>query len=194
MGNKDLKEQLDRLPVPHDLEQKIRANWKQQLNQDHGQWFRYKGLVAAGVVGLTFAVLLFNLINSTPKLLSMAINDIQSDAQQNIGISIPMEVLTQWGNVNLPPVSMPLKMTKYCTLGGNKTIHVNVNGARQGEVHLFIKRGDFDIAFWQARQGQINSMPWRLLKPHDDLSVLVLYTHDMNPANVEKLIQTMFYV
>jgi hypothetical protein len=194
MEDKDLKEQLNQLSVPHDLEQKIRANWKQQLNHDQGQWFRYKGLVAAGVMGLTLAALLFNLTNSTPKLLSLAINDIQSDAQQNIGISIPMDVLTKWGNVNLPPISMPLKMTKYCTLGGNKTIHVQVDGARQGEVHLFIRRGDFDIAFWQSRQGQIDSMPWRLLKPRDDLSVLVLYTHDMNPANVEKLIQTMFYV
>ena len=193
MDDKDLKQQLDRLPVPHDLEHKIRANWKQQLNQDQGQWFRYKGLVAAGVVGLTFAVLLFNLINATPKILSMAVNDIRSDAQQNIGISIPMDVLMQWGNVNLPPVSMPLKMTKYCRLGVNETIHVHVDGARHGEVHLFIRRGDFDIAFWQARQGKINSMPWRLLKPSDDLSVLVLYTQDMNPANVDKLLRAMFY-
>ena len=193
MEDKDLTEQLDRLPVPQDLEQKIRANWRQQLNHDQGQWFRYKGLVAAGVVGLTLTVLLVNLINSTPKILSMAVNDIQSDARQNVGISIPMDVLTQWGNVNLPPVSMPLKMTKYCTLGGNKTIHVHVDGAIQGEVHLFIRRGDFDVAFWQARQGQINSMPWRLLKPRDDLSVLVLYTQDMNPANVDKLLRAMFY-
>jgi len=194
MEDKDLQQQLDQIPVPDDLEDRIRANWKQQLSQDQGQRFRYRGLAVAAVAGLTLAVLLFNAINSTPRLLTLALNDIQNDARQNIGISIPLEVLAELDYVNLPPESMPLKMIKYCTLNSDRAMHVQVAGARQGEVHLFIRRGNFDIPFWQAKQGQINSMPWRLLKPRDELSVLVLYTHDMNPANVDKLLQAMFYV
>jgi hypothetical protein len=193
MEDKHLQQQLKRLQVPRDLEARIRANWKQQLNRDPGKRSRYGMLAAAALAGLTLSILLINIISTTPVMVAAALNDIRNDIQHDVGIAIPLDVLAQLDDVKLPPESMPLKMTKYCTLGSSKTIHLQVAGAKQGEVHLFIQRGDFDIAFWEATQGQIDSMPWKLVKPRDNLSVLVLYSHDMNPANVEKLIQTMFY-
>jgi hypothetical protein len=193
MEDKHLQQQLNRLVLPNDLEDRIRANWKQQLNKHPGKRSRSGILAAAALAGLTLAILLLNAINTTPVIVTTALNDIRNDAQHNVGISIPLDVLAQLDDVNLPHESMPLTMTKYCTLGSSKTIHLQVAGAKQGEVHLFIQRGGFDIAFWQAAQGQVDSMPWKLVKPRDNLSVLVLYTRDMNPANVEKLIQTMFY-
>ena len=61
-----------------------------------------------------------------------------------------------------------------------------------GAVHLFIRDGNFDTPIWESKNKE-PTMPWRLIKPRSDLSVLVLYTEDMNLASVDKLIQTMFY-
>ena len=97
-------------------------------------------------------------------------------------------------DIQLPPASMPIKMTKFCTLGGLKTMHMQVNNEDKGEVHFFIRQGEFDIAFWQANQSDEAVMPWKLIKSGRDLSVLVLYSNDMNPDNVTHLIQKMFYV
>ena len=92
----------------------------------------------------------------------------------------------------MPPESMPVEMTKLCNLNGNKTTHLKVAGAKQGAVHLFIKKGDFNASFLEPANSK-STLPWRLIKPRHDLSVLVVYTKDMNPASVDKLIQTMFY-
>jgi hypothetical protein len=72
-------------------------------------------------------------------------------------------------------------------------MHIKVAGEKQGEVHLFIIPDGFNLAFERETIGIVNAMPWKMIEPRDDLSVLVVYSHDMNPKNVEKLIQTMFY-
>ena len=100
------------------------------------------------------------------------------------------------GRITIHDIARELNITASTVsraLNGHKTIHLKVAGEKQGTVHLFIKEGHFDLTK-SNRDEEINeSMPWKLINPREDLSVLVLYTKDMNPANVDRLIQTMFY-
>lgn len=188
----ELQRQLNRPTVPEDLEKKIRANWQDQKSRP----LRHKPakylLVAASLVGVIIGTVLVNRLLTPNDLITLAINDINNDEKHQVGITLPVELLVKQANIQLPPESMPIEMTKLCNLKGNKTTHIKVAGAKQGAVHLFIKQGDFDVSLWKS-ENRPPAMPWKLIKPRGDLSVLVVYTEDMNPASVDQLIQTMFY-
>jgi hypothetical protein len=126
-------------------------------------------------------------------VIDAAVADIVADEKHQVGVSISMDSILAATHIQLPIDNMPVHMTKYCNLNRDKTIHMQVDGANHGSVHLFVKQGRFDKQLWQANSGQLNEMEWKIIHPRDDLSVLVLRTADMNPDNVEKLIQHMFY-
>jgi len=188
----NLKRKLNTLEVPEELEKRIRSNWQTQMqtNTKRIQWWQ-PGLALVASFALAFFVSIQVL--KTPTFVDAAVNDIISDAKSNIGLSIPLKTILVMHDMQLPPASMPVKMTKLCTIDGLKTTHIQVNGKAKGEVHLFIKQGEFDTAFWQAQQGKVITMPWKLIKSGKNLSILVLYSADMDPDNVETMIQKMFY-
>jgi len=188
-----LHQQLNRPRVPGDLENKIRANWLEQKTSRRNKRPAKYLLVAASIIAIVTGTALLNNILTSPDLISVAINDIRADEKQKVGITFSVDSLIQQAHINLPPESMPIKMTKLCNLNGNKTVHVKIAGTRQGEVHLFIRRGDFDAPIRKSEKNETAVMPWKLIKPRQDLSVLVLYTKDMNPVSVDTLLQTMFF-
>ena len=190
--DKDLYRQLNRPSTPDDLEKKLYENWQNQKSRQHHKNPVKYILVAASLFGIIVGAVLVNQLATTNDLISIAINDIKKDEKQHVGITLPVELLFEQAKIHLPPESMPVEMAKLCNLNGNKTTHIKVAGAKQGAVHLFIKVGDFDASLWESNNNA-PTMPWRLIKPRNDLSVLVVYTEDMNPASVDKLIQTMFY-
>ena len=190
MHDNELHNQLNRPRVPDDLESKIRTNWYEQKAK---QQDTYKpamlAFLAASLFGIVIGTTLLNIGITKNDLINVAVRDIGNDEKQHAGIILPVELLIAQAYIHYPPKSMTVKMSKMCDLDGNKTIHLKVAGEKQGEVHLFIKEGNFDL----KPSSQNKTMPWKLIKPRDNLSVLVLYTQDMNPANVDRLIQTMFY-
>lgn len=194
MDDKELYKHFNRPPIPDDLEDRIRANWFEQKTQRQSNYTARKyAFLAASIIGIVIGTILMDNSITQAELIQLAVNDIQSDEKKKIGIALPVASLVKQRNINYPPESMPVEMTKYCNLDGNKTIHLKVAGEKQGTVHLFINEGHFDLSK-SNRDEEINeSMPWKLINPREDLSVLVLYTKDMNPANVDRLIQTMFY-
>lgn len=190
----NLNKQLNRPPVPHDLENRIRTNWQEQRVGHHPYVPLKYFLVAASIFGIVAGTVLIDSQTKPEDLISVAINDIDSDALKHTGIMLPMDSIINDARINLPPESMPIKMTKRCNLNGNKTVHIKVAGAKQGAVHLFIKTGGFDTSPILPDKNTSTAMPWKLIKPRADLTVLVLYTTDMNPVSVDKLLDTMFYV
>ena len=190
--DKDLHRQLNRLDVPDDLEKKLQANWQDQKTRKLRSRPVKFILVAAGLSGIILGTILVNQLSRPDDLISVAIRDIRNDEAHHIGITLPVDLLIKQANIHMPPDSMPVEMAKLCNLNGNKTTHLKIAGAKQGAVHLFIKEGDFDASLWESENSK-SALPWRLIKPRQNLSVLVVYTEDMNPASVDKLIQTMFY-
>lgn len=190
--DEQLYRQLNRLNVPGDLEKKLHSNWQdQKARQLRTRPMKFI-LIAAGLSGIILGTLLVNQLTVPQDLINIAINDIRNDDKQHVGITLPVDLIIKQANIHMPPESMPVEMTKLCNLNGNKTTHLKIAGAKQGAVHLFIKEGSFDASLWESKNNT-PGMPWMLIKPRDNLSVLVVYTEDMNPVSVDKLIQTMFY-
>lgn len=190
MDDNELHNQLNRPRVPDDLEARIRTNWYEQKARQRDTYRPAIAVfLAASLFGIVIGAALLNIEITQNDLIKVAVRDIDNDEKQHAGIILPVDSLIEQAHIHYPPESMTVNMSKMCNLDGNKTIHLKVAGEKQGEVHLFIKDGDFDLT--PSRQNK--TMPWKLIKPRDNLSVLVLYTQDMNPANVERLIQTMFY-
>lgn len=188
-----LKQLLKRPDVPPSLQQNILANWQQQQAQRRRNTpllFAWASSLAALVLTL---LLLFKPNTDGGDLIGLALKDIASDAEKHVAIALPLDEVYLRAHIHRPPPSMPVQMSKYCYLNDNKTMHLKVAGAKQGVVHLFIKQGDFDAVFSGRSTGAGASLPWRLFKPRNDLSVLVLYSRDMNPNSVDELLKTMFY-
>lgn len=192
MKDKELEQQLDRPIVPNDLEESIRANWKTQLGEPNQQ--RRWNTILASAASLVMVVVLLSSFSRTPDVVNDALADIGDDVKHGIGISVPIETLLAEKHLKAPLKNMQVKMTKYCNLKHARTVHMQVAGERQGQVHLFIHEGSFNVAAWQKNRGEMGSMTWKLITPRENVSVLVMHTADMNPDNVEKLIQHMFYV
>ena len=191
MSNKKDLNKLLNLPQPEkDLESKIKANWRKQLSNEKPYYNRGFWAAAASIV---FAIVIFVGIDNTPKVVYAALTDISHDAKHDIGLSIDLENIQNKFGINPPPQSMPIKMTKYCTLNGTQTVHMQITGENQGEVHVFMQQGDFDSRSWQERDGELQAMPWKLMQTQNGLSVLVIHSKDMNLENVKLLTQKMFY-
>lgn len=193
MKNDDpLNQQLNRPTTPDRLEDKIRANWSNQLASQEQRWSKSRMLAAALIFALIPGLIFTSGIYSAPGIVLAAINDIAKDQSQGVGLNIAVSTILRTRGINLPPESMPVVLTKYCRISGNQTTHMKIAGRHKGFVHLFIQREEHSTGLMQANQGIIDSMPWKIINPRPNLSVLVLYTSDMNPTRVDDLIRTMF--
>ena len=196
-----LRDQLQGPQPTAQLESRIRENWQQQMAdavQQQQPRFPQSILtqgrsLAAGFVLLMLAGMSLSVVEWRPTVVLAALEDIQKDVHQQVGISIPVDTVLNDYQIQRPPKNMTVAMTKQCHLNGNMSMHLEVAGENQGRVHLFILKGGPDIPFWQRLNGKDASMPWQLIRPRPGLSVLVMQTPDMNSRNVEKLIHSMFY-
>ncbi|WP_455203108.1 DUF3379 family protein [Kaarinaea lacus] len=195
MNEKDLQDQLKRPSLPKELEASIRENWKQQLAQSHEirrqKRFRLVG-VAASVAIVTITLIVVMTLQ-TPTVVRHALADIEKDKPLNVGIAVPDNIWMSSLRIKAPPAVMAIDMTKYCYIEGAKTVHFQLSGADHSEVHLFVQDGEFEKRSWQTTQGELESMKWRLLKPRDDLSILVLFSRNADTLSIERLIDTMFF-
>ncbi|HEC19317.1 MAG TPA: hypothetical protein ENI97_08225 [Gammaproteobacteria bacterium] len=199
MNDKQLERSLKQPEVPVSLEKKLRNNWHTQLKEQAGQRTVTPRMLMGVSTSVLLALLTLFLVvqQTTPAIVTLAMQDIASDAERNDQARYlfddAMRVQLQSRNIQPPLPGMKVKMAKYCTLNKTKTTHLRIAGAIRGEVNLFIRDGGFDIPTWGAQQGEINSMQWQVIHPREGLSVLVMRSADMNPQNVAALIQEMFY-
>lgn len=192
MNKHKLGKQLGDINVPEQLENRIHRNWQQQLREESIARAGSKWQLATTASFLVVIVLL-RTVFSTPDLVNAALEDIVADAKHSVGVSVEMDSILQANHIQAPTINMPVRMTKYCTLEKSRTLHMQIAGEQQGSVHLFVKENGFDAQFWQDSQGVKQQMIWKIIHPRDDLSVLVIHTPDMDPLNVDKLVQHMFF-
>jgi len=199
MNDKKFKQSLKQPEVPTSLEKKIRDNWHAQFNEETDRRSGASRLLMSAVASI-FVVsmaLFFVGQQGAPNIVALAMQDIASDArhrnQSEYQFDDVMRTRLKTQGINLPLPTMPVKMAKYCSLNKTQAIHLQIAGSVKGEVHVFIRDGDFDIPAWRAEQGELNAMQWQIIHPRENMSVLVMRTADMNPQNVEALIQKMFY-
>jgi len=189
-----LRRALQRPTPPPALKVNVFRNWQQQLAQAQVRRIPLDLRVMMACVVLVVVVVVSVIrVNHTPGVVTAALADIQKDKLLKVGLSLPADAWPGEEKTARLLEGMVLKMTKYCTLDGHRTVHYQILGKNRGEVHLFLQQTKFPALFWQKTQGENQSMPWRLLNPAPGLSVLVVYSSDMDVNNVEKLINNLFY-
>ncbi len=145
--------------------------------------------MAAMAVSLLMVVALMTYLQ-TPALITSAYADIYKDANLNNGMPASMR---QWLTANKiadVPALFPVKMSKFCRLAGLVTTHLRIAGKQQGEMNVFFHHGDAELSL-HSQSGKVDDMNWRLLKVRDDLTLIVLYTHDMREKSVNTILQAM---
>jgi len=199
MNDKKFEQSLKQPEVPTSLEKKIRDNWHAQFKEEANRYSGISRLLMSAVASIfvVFMALFFVEQQGAPNIIALAMQDIASDARHRNQAEYPFDDVMlsrlKMQGINPPLPTMPVKMAKYCSLNKTQAIHLRIAGSVKGEVHVFIRDGDFDIPAWRAEQGELNAMQWQIIHPRENMSVLVIRTADMNPQNVEALIQKMFY-
>jgi len=195
MDDKTLSRQLNRPGAPAPLATRLRKNWQEQIAAPKPSLIRPRPMMlgASGLLLVLLAVVALFRLQAPPQLVTLALGDIAADARRDIKIAIPFESLLRELGINTPAQGMPVTMAKYCTLNNTRTTHLIIAAGHQAEVHLFIRKGGFDIPAWQARDGRESGMFWKLINPRENVSVLVFRNENMNQEKVDQLLKHMFY-
>lgn len=142
------------------------------------------------VASLALFVMLIGYYIQPPGVITAAYVDIEKDATHYNDLA---ESMRQWMDKNqiaAVPQQYPLEMSKFCRLDQMSTTHLRIAGARQGVVHLFFHSGPPPFQ-WRNRAGVMDNMNWKLLKVRDQLTLIVLYSHDMREKAVRHILQKM---
>ncbi|VAW71038.1 hypothetical protein MNBD_GAMMA12-1429 [hydrothermal vent metagenome] len=187
-----IKQKLQSANPPENIETDIHHAWQQSQNAPIGSirnyWPAYSVLSLVGII----TILWLNLSVLTPSIVTTAIEDIQKDAFTGIGLTEKYQPWLAQRNIKLPPSKMTVTLSKFCQLAGRLSFHLKIAGERRGHVHLFILNNKPEMTAGNL-SGKIASLSWRIIKPHANLYVLVLFTKDMKQESVNTLIQNMFY-
>lgn len=92
--------------------------------------------------------------------------------------------------IELVPQKYKVEMSKFCRLQSHQTTHLRIAGATQGKMHIFFHHGDKPI-HWLNRSGTNEQMSWKLVQVREDLSLIVMYTHDMREDAVRYILAEM---
>jgi len=125
-----------------------------------------------------------------PGVIADAYADIHKDGAVSNGLQASMVQWMDESGIAPVPDSYPVQMSKFCRLNQYLTTHLRIAGARQGVVHLFFHHGERPFE-WRDRSGVMDEMNWKLVKVRDNLTLIVLYSHDMREQAVQHIIGEM---
>ena len=148
--------------------------------------YKWLGSIAAS---LLFAVSIMSFFQ-TPALITSAYADIYKDANLHNGMQSSMQQWLDVNRIDRVPQPYPVQMSKFCRLGPVLTTHLRIAGKAQGEMNVFFHQGE-DAPLWLNRSGKVDDMHWKLLKVRENLTVIVLYSHDMREKSVQFILHEM---
>ena len=148
--------------------------------------------LGALVVSLALLVVLLSYLQ-TPAVITDAYADVKKDASINNGMQTSMQ---QWMNENqiaVVPPQYTVEMSKFCRLDQYLTTHLRISGEQQEVVHLFFHYGKSSFG-WRNKSGVMDKMNWKLLKARDNLTLIVLYSHEMREKTIQHILVQMLPV
>ena len=148
--------------------------------------YKWLGSIAAS---LLFAVSVMSFFQ-TPALITSAYADIYKDANLHNGLQSSMQQWLDVNRIDRVPQPYPVQMSKFCRLGQVLTTHLRIAGKEQGEMNVFFHQGE-DAPLWLNRSGKVDDMNWKLLRVRENLTVIVLYSHDMREKSVQYILHEM---
>ena len=147
-------------------------------------------LAASSVLFVVLLTALFVGYFQPPEVIADAYADIHKDAAVSNGLQATMVQWLDESGIAAVPDSYPVEMSKFCRLNQYLTTHLRIAGASQGVVHLFFHHGERPFE-WRDRSGVMDEMNWKLVKVRDNLTLIVLYSHDMREQAVRHIIAEM---
>lgn len=168
-----------------DSEASSKESENAKVNSQTNRVVKWLGSIAA-----SFLVVLVMSYLYTPQVISAAYADIQKDKHLTTGLQLPMQQWLDENKITRVPAQYPVEMTKFCMLDQNLTLHMRISGKEQGEMNVFFHHGEQSL-LWFDGSGELDDMKWKLLKVRENLTLVVLYTHDMREKSVQHILNEM---
>lgn len=162
-------------------------------NTDNQQQAKNKPSTLIWASSIAASFLLFFIVLAymqTPALVIAAFADIKIDASTNNGMQSSLSQLMNEKHIDAVPQQYKVEMSKFCHLDDYKTTHLRIAGAEQGTLHLFFHFGEHP-RHWLNRSGTKDQMNWKFIKVRDDLTLIVMHTHDMREQAVRHILGEM---
>jgi len=191
MSNKPNIHEILNRPKPADsLEVKIYSNWQQQKQRE-----KYENLTPLwfAAASLVIVALVFVRVDYTPEVVYAAFNDINSEEKHNVRHSINLRQLQNEFNIQVDLESIPIEMSKYCSLNSVLTAHLRVNDKNLGEIDFYLQQDEFERSIWQSKSGKLKTKPWQLLQSKSGVSLLVIYNKNTKQDAIEKFTHELFF-
>lgn len=166
--------------------QKLAIQQQAKIKIQRNFGFKWLGSIAASF--LIFVIFVAYL--QTPAVITAAYADIKIDADTNNGLPSSMSQWMTNNRIELVPQKYKVEMSKFCRLQSHQTTHLRIAGATQGKMHIFFHHGDKPI-HWFNRSGTNEQMSWKLVQVREELSLIVMYTHDMREDAVRYILAEM---
>ncbi len=147
-------------------------------------------LAASSVLFVVLLAALFVGYVQPPRVIADAYADIHKDGAVSNGLQVSMAQWMNESDIAAVPDRYPVEMSKFCRLNQYLTTHLRIAGASQGVVHLFFHHGERPFG-WRDRSGVMDEMNWKLVKVRHNLTLIVLYSHDMREKAVQHIIGEM---
>lgn len=177
-----------RLQTLQNIQQQIESvieHSPRNIGAEYSAW-TWSGAVAASLIIFVVVFAYFQ----TPTVINDAYADIRGDDIEYNGLQASLVQWLETNHISTVPEQYKIEMSKTCYLGEFHTKHLRIAGVEQGKLHLFFHRGN-KPPYWINRSGVKNDMSWKLMKLRDDLTLIVMYTHDMREKAIKHIMSQM---
>lgn len=186
-----IHELLNKPLPPESIQKMIRSNWNEQIQHEKMQSKKPVWLAVASVL---LVVMLFTRIETTPDVVYAALNDMRLEEKHNLGHTIDLTKLQEEFNLAKDLQSLPVKMSKYCSLNKTKAAHLHLVDAELGEVHYFLHPGKLEKSAWQKSKGDLQQKSWKVMQPGKGVSLLVIYDTTQKSEDIDQLTRKIFFI
>jgi len=126
----------------------------------------------------------------TPTIINAAYNDIAHDAERYNGMQSSVSQWLHENDIRAVPQKYTVEMSKLCQLDRYQARHLRIAGAEQGTLHLFFQHGTRPFN-WMKDSGHDEQIKWKIINVRDDLTLIVMHTHDMREEAIQNILDNM---
>jgi len=195
-----LKKILDLPYIPNNLEKTLLDNLELQITKDkivvRRNRFLFTTSIAASVlIGFFGLYFVMSKIHKTPSV-ALVYEHVQEEKHIT---GQPDGGYAQWmldKGIVQPVDTGIITLSKNCLIGNIKAKHLRFKldsePSHMSGINMFFHASEDKLINQSDTFGEINGQKWLLLKPANNIKILVLYEKNAHKRQVENIIETMF--
>jgi hypothetical protein len=186
-----LKTYYENRPLPDNRLQVLQVMQSEAAQKHGGKAAKTSRVMWFCSVAASLLLIIITLAHlQTPAIINAAYNDIAHDAETYNGMQSSVSQWLHENDIRAVPQKYRVEMSKLCQLDKYQARHLRIAGAEQGTLHLFFQHGARPFN-WMNDNGHDEKINWKIINVRDDLTLIVMHTHDMREEAIQNILDNM---